>query len=185
VVDDTTGHVSVLPEFDAAGPDSTWPAAAPSDSTALEADPVDSIALVADPVDSIALTATGPDTVATAAAGPDTAAVAPAEPSADEPPARESDHIAVARFRAAELYLFQFEDVERARTYYTAVVENHPDDPLAPKAALALGWILETREDDARGARRAYRAIIADYPDSDFSTAAEEGLARLGGAGTD
>jgi TolA-binding protein len=102
-----------------------------------------------------------------------------------EEPVEESDPVAAARFRTAELYLFRFDDPERARTHYTSVVENHPDDPLAPKAALALGWILETREDDARGARAAYQAVIADYPDSDFSTAAEEGLARLDGADSD
>ena len=95
------------------------------------------------------------------------------------------DEVAVARFRAAELYLFRFDDAKRARDYYESVIEHHPESSLAPKAALAIAWILETRWDDFEAARAAYESILVDYPDSDFAAAAAEGLERLGGAGSD
>jgi TolA-binding protein len=197
VVDDSTGHASVLPvrdetefaEAEAApeGPDSTdvepattdstAVASATTDSTAVASTPSDSTDVELAPNDSTGLAPAPPDSAATVTAGADTTTVGLAD--AEEAPEEKSDPVAVARFRAAELYLFRFDDAERAGVYYTAVVENHPDDPLAPKAALALAWIMETREDDARGARAAYRAIISEYPDSDYSTAAQEGLARL------
>ena len=79
----------------------------------------------------------------------------------------------------AELYLFRFDDAERARSQYESVVEQHPNSPLAPKAALALAWILEARLDDPYGARAAYRSVAADYPDTDFAAAALEALERM------
>jgi TolA-binding protein len=79
----------------------------------------------------------------------------------------------------AELYLFRFDDAERARTHYESVVELHPDSPLAPKAALALAWMLEERFDDPYGARAAYRSVAADYPDTDFADAALEAIERM------
>ena len=81
--------------------------------------------------------------------------------------------------------MFRFDDAERAEVYYASVIEHHPGSPLAPKAALAIAWILETRWDDLEAARAAYESILVDYPDSDFSAAATEGLERLVWAGSD
>ncbi|MCK4679673.1 tetratricopeptide repeat protein, partial [bacterium] len=112
--------------------------------------------------------------------------IEPAVAAADTTGIEElEDEVAVARFRAAELYLFRFDDAERAEVYYASVIEHHPGSSLAPKAALAIAWILETRWDDLEAARAAYESILVDYPDSDFAAAATEGLERLVWAGSD
>ena len=171
-VQDSTGLAAV--ELDTAAIE--WDTAA-EDSTILFGIKPDTAA-----ADSTVLFGIRPDTVAA-----DSTAVAAGEPGielagddADTTAAEEQvDEVAVARFRAAELYLFRFDDAERARPHYASVVERHPDSPLAPKAALALAWILETRLNDVAGARAAYESIIADYPDSEFATASEEHLERM------
>ena len=159
-MDDTILHVTRLPPFDqsAGGADFPGPPAAALDTTRIE--------LVPSSADT-----TG---AALAADAADTTGI-------EEP----EDKVAVARFRAAELYLFRFDDAGRARDYYESVIEHYPESSLAPKAALAIAWILETRSDDPEAARAAYESILIDYPDSDFAVAAAEGLERLVGAGSD
>jgi TolA-binding protein len=155
VIADTSAHVTLLPGSSGASP--------------VREATVDSLGGAGGVQEGATL-----DSLAVAAGAPEAA-------TADSVAVKRSDPVATARFRAAELYLFRFDDVERARKYYSSVLTNHPDDPLAPKAALALAWILETRLGDESGARAAYWSIVADYPDSDFSEAAEEALARLEG----
>ena len=121
-----------------------------------------------------------------AVAGADTTGIEPAVAGADTTGIEEpEDEVAIARFRAAELYLFRLDDAERAKVYYASVIDHHPESSLAPKAALAIAWILETRWEDLEGARAAYESILIDYPGSDFSEAATEGLERLVWAGSD
>ena len=128
----------------------------------------------------------GADVSVSTASGVDTTGIEPAVAAADTTGIEElEDEVAVARFRAAELYLFRFDDAERAEVYYASVIEHHPGSSLAPKAALAIAWILETRWDDLEAARAAYESILVDYPDSDFAAAATEGLERLVWAGSD
>ena len=161
-IDDTTLHVTLLPPPDQIA-DGT-------DTTGIES------AVVSADTTGIESAVVSADTT-----GIESAVVATDTTAIEEP----EDEIAVARFRAAELYLFRFDDAERARTYYASVIEHHPESSLAPKAALAIAWILETRWEDLEGARAAYESIIVDYPDSDFSAAATEGLERLVWAGSD
>jgi TolA-binding protein len=114
----------------------------------------------------------------------DTAGV-PAErvPAATDTAATEKeqpeDRVAVARFRAAELYMFRFDDPERALKYYRAVVEKHPESGLAPKAALAAAWIYDTKLANKSRARRAYEAVLEDYPATDYAEAARESLSSM------
>ncbi len=130
----------------------------------------------------------GADTtgIAPVAVAVDTTGIAPVAVAADTTGIEEpEDEVAVARFRAAELYLFRFDDAERARAYYASVIEHHPESSLAPKAALAIAWILETRWNDLEAAGAVYESILVDYPDSDFAAAAAEGLERLVWAASD
>lgn len=128
------------------------------------------------------------DTVHTETVEPDSAGIddlesGPTDIASAAPDTAEAeapvDEVAKARFRIAELYLFRFDDPERARGYYTSVVEDHPDSELAPKAALALAWMLESRLEDTDGAREAYRSIAATYAGSEFAAAAAAALERL------
>jgi len=180
VVDDTTHSVMLLPALGSGDGGEPWEELdAPSDSTDVAAAVI--ATAFAAPVES--------DTTGLAAVSPDTTIVdyvGPAPAAADSVIVPEPvDEVAVARFRTAELYLYRFDDPERARVHYSSVIENHPDGPLAPKAALALAWILETRLGDAHGARAAYESILVDYAGSEFAEAAAEGLARLDQADAD
>ena len=171
-IDDTTLHVTLLPPLEP-GTDEAHAPGSPSsaiDTTGVE------------------LTPGGADTGAVhpAVVVADSTGIALPAIAADSADAEEpEDEVAVARFRVAELYLFRFDDPERAQVYYASVIEHHPESSLAPKAALALAWILESRLDDSAAARAAYESILADYPDSDFASAAAEGLGRLGETGSD
>ena len=102
-------------------------------------------------------------------------------PAAPPAPGPTEEELANARFLLAELYLFRMERPEKALDLYRDVTTHHAESPLAPKAALASAWILETRLNDAAGATEAYRAVEAGYPDTDYARAAREALERLGG----
>jgi len=198
VIDDTTLHVTLLPplveiadgadttaaDFAPGSADTTGigPGVAAADTTAADLAPGSADTTGIEPAVAAADT-----TAADLAPGSaDTTGIEPAVATADTTDVEEpEDEVAIARFRAAELYLFRFDDAERARAYYASVIEHHPESSLAPKAALAIAWILETRWEDLEGARAVYEAILVDYPDSDFSAAATEGLERLAWAGSD
>jgi len=97
--------------------------------------------------------------------------------SAAPSPAEEA---ARARFLLAELHLFRFEDSARALELYREVLDIHPDTEYAPRAALAVAWILETEMGDPDAARSAYQNVLDTYPGTDRAEAAAEGLKRLG-----
>jgi TolA-binding protein len=185
-IDDATLHVTLLPPPDQTedGADTTGiePAVVAADTTGIEPAVVAADTTGIEPA-VVAADTTGiePAVVAADTIGIEPAVVATDTTGVEEP----EDEAAVARFRAAELYLFRFDDAERAKVYYASVIEHHPESSLAPKAALAIAWILETRWEDLEGARAAYESILIDYPGSDFSEAATEGLERLVWAGSD
>ncbi|MBN2565448.1 MAG: tetratricopeptide repeat protein [Candidatus Eisenbacteria bacterium] len=103
-------------------------------------------------------------------------AAAPADSVAEQEP---ESKIAVARFRAAELYMFRFNDPERAVQYYQDVAEQHPDSRLAPKATLAVAWIYDRKLANPSQALISYEAILHDYPGTEFAEAARESLAGV------
>jgi len=185
-IDDTTLHVTLLPPpgqtADVADTTAADLVPGSADTTSIEP------AVVAADTTSIEPAVVAADTtgIEPAVVAADTTGIEPAVVAADTTGIEEpEDEVAIARFRAAELYLFRFDDAERAEVYYASVIEHHPDSSLAPKAALAIAWILETRWEDLDGARAAYESILIDYPDSDFSAAATEGLERLVWSGSD
>ena len=96
---------------------------------------------------------------------------------------RSEDELALARFRVAELYLFEFGNPDVALEYYASVVSDHPGSALAAKAALAIAWVLEHESHDREGAVRAYRDVVERYRGTECAAAALDALARLGGAG--
>jgi tetratricopeptide (TPR) repeat protein len=111
--------------------------------------------------------------------GPPPAAVGPPPPP-EEP--KETDEVAIARLRVAELYLLRLKRPLDALEYYDSVIEHHPESPLAWKAAYAIAWIKENETDDPDGALEAYREVVRRYPGTKQAAEAERAVARLGGA---
>jgi len=99
---------------------------------------------------------------------------------ADSAAPSPGEEAARARFLLAELHLFRFEDSARALELYREVLDIHPDTEYAPRAALAVAWILETEMGDPDAARSAYQNVLDTYPGTDRAEAAAEGLKRLG-----
>jgi TolA-binding protein len=102
-----------------------------------------------------------------------------AEPADASTPADPEAGVASARFRVAELYLFKFDDHEKAAEHYRDVVTEHATDVHAPRAALALAWILERKVGDPDGAVEAYRAVIEGYPETEQAESAMKSIERL------
>jgi TolA-binding protein len=108
-----------------------------------------------------------------------------ASPEVLAPVSEEEPEIVVARFRAAEIYLFKLNSPSDALAFYESVVREHPTSGLAPKAAYAIAWIAENRADDPAGAAQAYRRVIEGFPGSRQADAAEDALERLEPGGAD
>ena len=84
---------------------------------------------------------------------------------------------AEAALRQAENALFQLARPERAIEHYQQAEQANPDGPLAPRAALARGWVLARRLGRPEEAKVAFEAVIAKYPDSPEAAAAQRLLA--------
>lgn len=97
-----------------------------------------------------------------------------------EPPPDPAEQLAGARLRVAEIYLLRFDDPERALPYYEAIRNEHAESGAAPKAALAIAWIMEHRISDREAAIEAYRAVLRAYPGSEYAEAAGRAIERLG-----
>jgi len=90
------------------------------------------------------------------------------------------DAVAEARFGLAELYLFAMEKDDKALEQYLIVARKHRTNANAPRAALAVAWILETRRGDVDAALDAYRAVIWDFPETEQADAARTALETHG-----
>ena len=175
---DTIGAVA---DTGAAIPDTT---AAVADTGAAAPDTTGAVADTgaAAPDTTIAV----PDTTAAVA---DTARTAPAAPpeterrrasaAGDTTALTPEEEAARARFLLAELQLFRFDDAARALEVYREVLELHPETEYAPRAALAVGWVLERELQDLEAARAAYRRVIDSYPGTERAEAAALALERL------
>jgi TolA-binding protein len=83
---------------------------------------------------------------------------------------------ALRLFSMAEVQLFQFEDVDKALESYQQLLDEYPDSEFSPRAAYAIGYIYETRKNEAGKAIEAYMHLINTYPDSQQSDYAREAL---------
>ena len=72
-------------------------------------------------------------------------------------------------FGEAEAALFEQGDPETALRKYGTILERFPDSEWAPKAALAMGWVYETRLDSLTLAFVAYDSLVSRYPNSPYA----------------
>jgi len=66
-------------------------------------------------------------------------------------------------FRRAAVYMFD-RDLPTARSHYTAIVTEHPTDPLVPEALFQIGRCL-AQESDFPAAIRSYERLQEQHPD--------------------
>ena len=77
-------------------------------------------------------------------------------------------------FRLAELYLFEFDQLDKARQYYLQVWQDYPQSRYAPKAGLALAWIARHKDNNPELACEYYEAVIERYPNTYYARKASE-----------
>jgi TolA-binding protein len=87
-----------------------------------------------------------------------------------------AEKAAQSAFRLAEHELFQLSRPAKAVDDYAAVERDHPQSPLAPRAALARAWVLDRRLGKADEAQAALKAILERYPGSPSAAAAKRML---------
>lgn len=95
----------------------------------------------------------------------------------------EGENNAAVQFDLAEIQLFQLKDYNKALEGYRKVVNDFPDDELAPKAAYAIAFVYETYLKDPVKAREAYEVLLTRYPDSQQAGFARSALAGMQGEG--
>ena len=90
----------------------------------------------------------------------------PGDPDSNTPSnyAKLTEDAVGLRFQLAELYLFQLEMADSARSQYRAIEEASNDPSVAAKAAYARGWILDEILKDRERARSVFDAIAVRYP---------------------
>ncbi len=93
----------------------------------------------------------------------------------------EGENNAAVQFDLAEIQLFQLKDYNKALEGYTKVLNDFPDDELAPKAAYAIAFIYETYLKDEIKAQEAYEVLLIRYPDSQQAGFARSALAQIRG----
>jgi tetratricopeptide (TPR) repeat protein len=87
---------------------------------------------------------------------------------------------AAVQFDLAEIELLQFKNYEKALAGYRKVLEDYPDNELAPRAAYAIAYVYDAVQGDTTNAVPAYELVAARYPYTQQGQFAREALARLG-----
>ena len=91
----------------------------------------------------------------------------------------EESELAQAQFLLAELYYLEFNKVDEALAEYRKVVDEYPRSKYGPKAAFAIGWVLDHVKSDPEGAAQAYSEVVSKYPNTPYSSAAREAVRRI------
>lgn len=73
---------------------------------------------------------------------------------------------AQAALQLAEMSLFDFDRPEDAVGWYDQVLALGPDEPFAPRAAYAIGWIQAELFGDETAAQETFAALTERYPES-------------------
>jgi tetratricopeptide (TPR) repeat protein len=84
------------------------------------------------------------------------------------------------QFDLAEIELLQFKNYEKALAGYRKVVDEWPDNDLAPRAAYAIAYIYDTQLADTTNAVAAYELVSARYTYTQQGEYARDALKRLG-----
>ncbi len=87
---------------------------------------------------------------------------------------------ASVQFDLAEIELLQFKNYEKALDGYRKVVDEFPDNDLAPRAAYAIAYIYDAELGDTTNAVPAYELVSTRYTYTQQGEFARDALKRLG-----
>ncbi len=82
----------------------------------------------------------------------------------------------------AEMFLTELNQPDSALSEYNYIVENYPDDTLAPKAAYGIGWIYAFNKKERAKADSAFASLLKQYPESDYAVGAADYFVGRGAA---
>jgi len=82
----------------------------------------------------------------------------------------------------AEMYLLELGQPDSALSEYEFVIENYPEDSLAPKAAYGIGWVYAYSKKNREMADSAFAALLKAYPESDYAVGSADYFIGRGAA---
>jgi len=86
-----------------------------------------------------------------------------------ENPDSAGKDVVETKLALAELYLTELGQPDSAISTYESILNEYPDDSLAPKAAYSLGWVWAYSKDDYDTADSMFAVLLDRYPESDFA----------------
>lgn len=98
--------------------------------------------------------------------------------------ANDSTDIDIVRteLALAEMFILELGQPDSALAQYAYIVENYPDDSLAPKAAYGLGYVYAHSKKDRELADSAFAELLIKYPNSDYAVGAADYFVGRGAA---
>jgi hypothetical protein len=82
----------------------------------------------------------------------------------------------------AQMYLLELDQPDSALSEYRYILENFPDDSLAPKASYGVGWVYAFKMNDRKKADEAFASLLKEYPESDYAVGAADYFVGRGAA---
>ncbi len=100
--------------------------------------------------------------------------------------ANQSDSVEVdvvgTELALAEMYLLELGQPDSALSQYNFILENYPEDSLAPKAAYGIGYVYAYSMNDRQMADSAFAELLSNYPESDFAVGGADYFVGRGAA---
>jgi len=82
----------------------------------------------------------------------------------------------------AEMYLLELDQPDSALSEYRFILNNYPDDSLAPKAAYGIGYVYSVSMNNRDKADSAFADLLVTYPNSDYAVGAADYFIGRGAA---
>ena len=90
--------------------------------------------------------------------------------------------IVSAELTLAEMYITELDEPDSAISAYNYILQNFPDDSLAPKAAYSIGWVYANAKRDYKKADSLFAELLKKYPESDYAVGGGDYFKSRGGS---
>lgn len=82
----------------------------------------------------------------------------------------------------AEMYILELNQPDSALAQYNYILQEYPEDSLAPKAAYGIGYVYAYNKKEREKADSAFAQLLIEYPESDYAVGAAEYFIGRGAA---